>query len=166
MMVMPFSTRMTRRPTALGARHQAIAAFIGVAGLQPVGEALLHQRVPVFLLYPIVFECLFRVVVVVVGEILDDPPGQGGDVARAHACAGSGQPVQFTKCELVRPKLLGLLVHQLDELLLGAGDALGQHDAGVIAGLHDHAADQVLDPHLRRRAGRTSSSRPCARRAR
>ena len=41
------------------------------------------------------------------------------------------------------PDFLGLLVHLLDKGRLAAGQAFGQHDAGVVAGLDDHAADQI-----------------------
>ena len=50
-------------------------------------------------------------------------------------CSGSGQPVEFLKFELVRPSSFAFCVHQFDELLLRAGDRLGEHDAGVVAGL-------------------------------
>jgi hypothetical protein len=42
---------------------------------------------------------------------------------------------------------LGLPIHLLDKRGLAAGQTLGQHDAGVVAGLHDHAAYQVGNFH-------------------
>ncbi len=64
-------------------------------------------------------------------------------------CSGSGQPVQFLKNELVSPSSFAFCVHQFDELLFRAANRLGQHDAGVVAGMDDDAADQVLDLDLR-----------------
>ena len=42
----------------------------------------------------------------------------------------------------------GALVHQRGEIVLGAGESLGQRDRRVVAGLDDEAAEQVLDAHL------------------
>ena len=79
------------------------------------------------------------------------------------------------------PDFLGLLVHLLDKGRLAAGQAFGQHDAGVVAGLDDHAADQIgnldprspsgtniFDPPVRQALSLTGSSssslaRPCFR---
>jgi len=38
--------------------------------------------------------------------------------------------------------------HHLHEGGLGARDVLGERHRGVVAGLHDHALDEVLDRHL------------------
>jgi hypothetical protein len=42
-----------------------------------------------------------------------------------------------------------LLVHKLGKGLLGAGQAFGEHDAGIVAGLDDDTAQQVLDADFR-----------------
>ena len=63
-------------------------------------------------------------------------------VGQAHALA----PARFMRC---------------DERLLAAGDRLGERDRGVVAGQHDHAAQQVAHGHRRARARGT-----CARRRR
>ena len=118
-----------------------------MAGLEPVGGALLHQGVAILLFDVVVFECFFRVVLVVFGEVADQPPGHDGDVARAHLVARVGPAGGVEEFGVLQAKLMRLLVHQLDELLLGTGDSLGQHDAGVVAGIHDHAANQVLHLH-------------------
>jgi hypothetical protein len=52
---------------------------------------------------------------------------------------GSGQPVAFLKLSALR--------HHVRECLFAAGDALRQHDAGIVAGLDDYAAQKVLDLH-------------------
>ncbi len=54
--------------------------------------------------------------------------------------SGSGRPLTLAKWLPVRPSFVRLLVHQLDEGGLAAGQPLGEHDAGVVAGLDDHAA--------------------------
>ena len=40
------------------------------------------------------------------------------------------------------------LLHQLGECALVAGDALGKRDRRVVAGLHDDALQQFVEPHL------------------
>ena len=62
-------------------------------------------------------------------------------------CSGSGQPSSCGRCAGGQADLPRLLVHRFRELPLGPGDRLGQHDAGVVARLRDHAAHQRLDRH-------------------
>ena len=45
-------------------------------------------------------------------------------------------------------EFVGALVHPVGEGLLAAGHSLGEDDRGVVAGLDDEAAQQVLDPHV------------------
>jgi hypothetical protein len=42
-----------------------------------------------------------------------------------------------------------VFVHQVRERVLGTGDVFGQRDRRVVAGLDDHAVEQVLERHLR-----------------
>ncbi len=58
---------------------------------------------------------------------------------------GIGQAVDIGKVTVGEPDFLGFLVHLIDKGLLAAGQPFGQHDAGVVARLHDHAAHQILD---------------------
>ena len=58
-------------------------------------------------------------------------------------------PGLFWKCVLDEAEPLRVLIHQVDEHRLAAGDVLGERDGRVVAGLHDHALDQVLDAHHR-----------------
>ena len=81
-------------------------------------------------------------------------------------CSGIGPAGRVAEGGGGQADLPRLLVHRVGELLLGAGDRLGEHHAGVVAGLHDHAADQRLDRHRGADLRRTSCCRPCARRAR
>ncbi len=69
-------------------------------------------------------------------------------LACRHLLVRIGQPVRigeygFGKADLARA--LG----QLDaEIGFIAGDPFGQHDAGIVAGLDDHAVQQVVDGNL------------------
>ena len=45
--------------------------------------------------------------------------------------------------------LQGVLIHQIDEHRLAPRDMLRERDRGVIARLHDHALDEILDADLR-----------------
>ncbi len=53
---------------------------------------------------------------------------------RAVAITGTGHP-----------QLQRVLIHDLGESFLGAGEIFSQRDAGIVAGLHDHALEQLLD---------------------
>ncbi len=66
----------------------------------------------------------------------------------AHHLAGVGQARGVGEVRLGHAELAGALGHLLGEGRLAAGEALGHHDAGVVAGLHDDAVDEVVDPHL------------------
>ena len=55
-------------------------------------------------------------------------------------------------------QLLRVLVHHLREDALGTSDVLGQRDARVVAGLHDHPHQQILDPHALCRLRQTCAS--------
>ena len=50
---------------------------------------------------------------------------------------------------LRQPDVLGVFGHLLGEGILGAGDALGEDDAGVVARLHGDALDEIGDAHHR-----------------
>ena len=58
------------------------------------------------------------------------PAGAVAEIAVRHANTAAGFVQQFSK------------------LLFAAGNRLGQHNTGIIARLHNHATDQILDPHL------------------
>ena len=52
------------------------------------------------------------------------------------------------KVRMVEAEFGGALVHQGGESVLDAGNAFRERDRGVVAGLDDQAAQQVLDPDL------------------
>ena len=133
----------------LGAAHHAEPAGIGVARLQPVRHAPLHERIAVVLDDTVIGKRLFRIVVIVLGKILDDPFCKRGDVAHRHVVRRIGPSRAVAEHAVLHAERLGLRVHHFDELLLRSGNPLGQHDAGIVAGLDDHAADQHFDRDLR-----------------
>ena len=65
---------------------------------------------------------------------LDRRLGQRREVARGDKSdALVGPAVRISEVAVVEAEFLGQHVHLLGERLLGAGDALGQYDRGVIA---------------------------------
>src|SRR6516165_9265470 len=46
---------------------------------------------------------------------------------------------------VIKPDFLGLLVHQLDECLLAAGEAFGENEARIVAGLDDYSLYEIID---------------------
>lgn len=46
---------------------------------------------------------------------------------------------------MIHAQRLGAFVHLARKILLGARQALGDHDAGVVAGQDDDTLDQVFD---------------------
>ena len=61
---------------------------------------------------------------------------------------GIGHAVDIGEMAVVEPDLLGLFVHQIDKGRLAAGEALGENEAGVVAGFDDHAVQEIVDRHL------------------
>ena len=47
-----------------------------------------------------------------------------------------------------KPDIPSLPVHCIGEFNFRARQSFGDDDAGVVAGLHDDPAQQILDPHL------------------
>ena len=79
------------------------------------------------------------------------------EFARRHLRAGIGQPVGIGEDRLGQADLARALGHLGAEVALVAGDAFGEHDAGVVGRLDDHAVQQVVDRHPaveRRKHGR------------
>jgi hypothetical protein len=121
-----------------------------MAGLHPVGaNGLVEQRVAVALLDAAIGVFALGIDAVALREVGDHVPGQPGQVAHRHVVVGMRPAGDVGEAAVGQAQRLGTLVHQLDEGLLRAGDALGQHEAGVVAGLDDDAPDQVLDLHPR-----------------
>lgn len=71
----------------------------------------------------------------------------GPDLARWCSAAGR-QPGGVAEIRILHAQTLRLAVHHLREIVLAAGDRLGQRNAGVIPRLDDHALDQVFHRYL------------------
>ena len=67
-------------------------------------------------------------------------------VARSRAVVHVLRPAGRSRSEVTRmhAELRGMLVHHLRKYAFAAGDVFGQCDTRVIAGLHDHAEQQIL----------------------
>jgi hypothetical protein len=65
--------------------------------------------------------------------------------------AGFAQPGDVAELRVLQPPGLGLLVHHRDEHVERAAHRFGQHHRGVVAALHDHALEQVVDTRRHRR---------------
>ena len=83
----------------------------------------------------------------VLGKVLHQAGGQDAEVARGRGVAGLGQALGVTVAGRLHAQRLRLVVHQLDEPLDRAADTFSQRHRGVVAGLHDHALDQIVDWH-------------------
>ena len=128
---------------------EAVAGLGGVAGLQAVdAEAELKQRVAVVL--PDAVPSVFGLaeIVVLVREVVDQVTGEGDEVVRAHHLAGIGQARGVGEVRDGHAELAGPLGHLLGEGGLAAGEAFGDHDAGVVAGLDDDPLDEIADADL------------------
>ena len=117
-------------------------------GLEAV-RAHVHgqDRVAVQLADLVPGELLLAEVVIVLRVFANDVGGEKGHVARGRVLGGIGFPARIGEAGLGHAELGGPLVHQLGEGFLGAGHAFGEHHRGVVAGLDDQPAQQVLDPH-------------------
>ena len=62
---------------------------------------------------------------------------------------GIGQAGGIAEMAGFHAQPLGLAVHHLREDFFAAGHAFGQRHTGIVAGLDDHALDQVFNLHLR-----------------
>ncbi len=85
--------------------------------------------------------------------------GEPCDVAGGHVVVLVGQAGRVDEVTALEAHFLGRAVHQRGKGFLAAGQVLGQRHGGVVAGLHDHALQQVfhrdlladLDEHARAR---------------
>ena len=150
---------MTRRLSRCTEAQEAVTRFLGVAGLQPVGANIsVEQRIAVSLIDVVEGVILLSEVMVILREIRNRTQRQRRQIAGGHVVVGIRQSVDIGKMAAGETDFLGLGVHQIDESGLAAGQPLGQHDAGVVAGLDDHAAHQIVD--LDARADRHEHLRP------
>jgi len=126
-----------------------------MAGLEAIGaDALVEQRIAVALRDRLlgrgidaVGEFLLGIEAVILRELLDDVLGQQRQFARRHHMLRVRPAGGIAEHALGQAKLARTLVHHLGETLFRAGDAFGQHDAGIVARLHDDAAQQVFHLH-------------------
>ncbi len=143
---------------------QAVAGFVGEAGLHAVG-ADIHgeQRVAILLADLVEGEFLLGVPFIEFRIGHDDMARQPGEFARRHALFRIRQSGRIGEIRLCQPELARAAVHQPREIFLVAGDAFGERDAAVIGGLNDRALQQVGDFDAtvnRREHGRAAGRRP------
>ncbi len=159
---------MRRRAVLHRRADQAVAAVDGEAGLEAVGPDVHREQRIAILLADLVPGELGLAEILVVGRIgADDVAGELAEVAHRHLLRGIRKSGRIGEIGLLQAELAGPGVHFLGERALVAGQALGQGDAGVVAGLHHGALDQVLDPGLAvdrqehaRRVGRRAAFAP------
>ena len=85
-----------------------------------------------------------------------------GEFAHRHVVLRIVQPGRIGEIRLRQPELPGALVHHVGERQFAAGDAFGERDAGVVAGLDHHAVQQVAHADAaveRREHGRAAGGR-------
>ena len=175
--VQPCYHRDQAPPPLLCGSGKAITRFLGMPGLQPVGSGDTAQyRVAVR---------LFDVgsahglapgertggvkFTIQPGRFLNGSLRQCGKIARRHIGTAFVRPaIAGAEMTVVETQTFRLLVHQVGERLLGARNALGQHDAGVIARKGHNAMEQIFHRHLLARGkehGRSGGGampfRPC-----
>ena len=129
---------------------QPVAGVLGVPGLQPVrSEPRVEQRVAVRLGDVVPGELGLLEVGVVLGEVaMISRRGEDHQVLGAHLVAFLGPAGGVLQRGVLHAELAGARGHLLGERLLGAGEPLGDHHAGVVAGGDDDAVDQRLDRDL------------------
>ena len=84
---------------------------------------------------------------VVLGKLLDDRAGQCCEIARRRIVIVVGQAGGIRETTRQHADRCGTLVHHIGKDAFGTGHVLGQCHARIVAGLHDHAEQQVFDPH-------------------
>ena len=126
--------------------YESVARLARKAGLEPIGaDAHAQQRIAVRLADLVEGEVALAVIAVVVGIGRDDVARELGEFARGHQLARIGQSGRVSESGLGEAKFARPLDHHLGKLVLAAGDAFGEHDAGVVARLDDHAVKEVVD---------------------
>ena len=125
---------------------EAVAGTLGMAGLDAVGaHMLVEQRIAVALLDAVIGEVELGEIMIILGIVGDQMAGQHLEVAGGGVMVRVGPAVRIHEMRARHAELLRLGVHALGETLLAPGHALGDDDAGIIARLHDDAAQQILD---------------------
>ena len=132
-----------------GADH-AVAALLGVAGLQAVGARhRIQQWIAVLLPDLVPSEFLLAEQFVHVRVSQDDVAREPGQFPHRHLVAGVGQPVGIAEGRFGQTQLAGALGHEVaGKGALVAGHALGERDAGIIAALDDGAMQEIVDRDL------------------
>ena len=60
-------------------------------------------------------------------------------------CCGARQPGRVDEVRVLHAQPRRFLVHALDERVLRSGDGFGERDRRIVARLHDHAVQQLVD---------------------
>src|SRR5262249_12881098 len=84
--------------------------------------------------------------------ILDQPPGELGEIFRRAPAVRIGEPVGVGEVGGREAELAGLHVHARDEGLLGAAQILGHGGGGVVGGGDTHALEQDAQGYALARA--------------
>src|SRR5882757_918649 len=143
----------------------AVAALLGVAGLQPIGAGQgLEQRIAVLLADLVPGELLLAEQSVHVRIGLDDVARERRELPHRHLVGGIWQPVGIAEGRFGHAELAGALGHEVGrKSMLVAGDAFGERDAGIVAARDDRAVQEVVDRDIavdRREHRRGSGRRP------
>ncbi len=136
----------------LGRGHEAVAGRCGVPGLEAIHRRVTEQqRIAVGAVgrrRARIGIVLGGVIVHVLREILHEPRREDAQVARGGRVAGLREAFGVLVGRVLHAQGLGLVVHELDEVLGRAADPLGQGHGGIVARLHDHALQEVIHRHL------------------
>ena len=120
-----------------------------MAGLDAVDAGIApQQRVAIVLLDAVPLEILDRGDRVVLGEVVDQRARQQRDVVRGRVVIRDRVAGGVLEVGVDHAELLGVGIHQPGERLLGTGGVFGQRDRGIVAGLDDHAVQQILQRYL------------------
>ncbi len=115
-----------------GGGHQAIARFLGVAGFQAVHAVVPpQQQVAVVLGDAVVTEFLLCVEIIVLRKVADNRPRQDRQVVGSGVVVVRRPAGGVHEMGIVHAQFAGLVVHQIGEGVLGAGDELGDCFGGA-----------------------------------
>ena len=133
---------------ALCRRDEAPSGGIGVARLHAVDVGIDPEKpVAVGLRDVVVAEFLDRIELVVIGIIADQRRGERAEVARGRIMIGLRESGDISEVRVGETHALRLGIHAHDERGFTSLYKLRQRDRCIVAGLHDHSAQQLVDRH-------------------
>ena len=92
-----------------------------------------------------VLELLLAEEVIVLGIGIDEVMSEHGEVARGHQMTFRRQAGGVDEGRLLKPDGARVFGHLLGEGFFRAGNAFGENDGGIVAGLDGDALDQIAD---------------------